>query len=409
MSLLSVPVELVYKILCGATISDLLGGSRWAKYSKRLTWCWSEKVRGLYGLPEWQPWKGDGSFPHYRWPYHIHVLTRGHSFLIDALHPAMFSIHGTYAHQFDIDGSCKSLAWSTQDNGMTIDVAIVYGRRHTMDNFLKIYRLQFDSTSDCRNSPTVLLVHFSEVLDLLQPISSSMQNSVVLVWGRACKEWPRDTQSHILLIDMTDKTCVRLVPPVEDHFQIAHASLHPQLPLVALVLTHKDRGDTLDQVGERKELSDYPRQLSHSLYEELCVSSHIVNSRHTMVRIDSNSYPHVKMVEYKCADTRWLSRFVQLNSGSILDIDLVLANKPHKGKHPALAPQLVITTWSGTLDNEQNLPADWIREPRVLVAAEALGDAIVPHYPTGVRKAFLWVVETTPIGTNVSHFTNQAG
>ncbi|KAJ6572629.1 hypothetical protein B0H10DRAFT_1671065, partial [Mycena sp. CBHHK59/15] len=50
-----------------------------------------------------------------------------------------------------------------------------------------------------------------------------------------------------------------------------------------------------------------------------------------------------------------------------LQVDLVLANRPRKGKHPALAPQLVLTTWSGTLDNEQKLPADWIREPRVLV------------------------------------------
>ncbi|KAJ7139273.1 hypothetical protein C8R44DRAFT_727369 [Mycena epipterygia] len=54
-----------------------------------------------------------------------------------------------------------------------------------------------------------------------------------------------------------------------------------------------------------------------------------------------------------------------------LQVDLVLANRPRKGKHPALAPQLVITTWSGTLDNEQNLPADWIREPRVLVGNRA--------------------------------------
>ncbi|KAJ7787287.1 hypothetical protein B0H13DRAFT_1936731 [Mycena leptocephala] len=30
---------------------------------------------------------------------------------------------------------------------------------------------------------------------------------------------------------------------------------------------------------------------------------------------------------------------------------------------------LVLTTWSGTLDNEQNLPANWLREPRVLVGS----------------------------------------
>ncbi|KAJ6582752.1 hypothetical protein B0H10DRAFT_2168247 [Mycena sp. CBHHK59/15] len=54
-----------------------------------------------------------------------------------------------------------------------------------------------------------------------------------------------------------------------------------------------------------------------------------------------------------------------------LQVDITLANRPHKGKHPALAPQLVLTTWSGTLDNEHDLPANWLREPRVLVGNHA--------------------------------------
>ncbi|KAJ7778039.1 hypothetical protein DFH07DRAFT_730956 [Mycena maculata] len=54
-----------------------------------------------------------------------------------------------------------------------------------------------------------------------------------------------------------------------------------------------------------------------------------------------------------------------------LQVDITLANRPLKGKRPALAPQLVITTWSGTLDNERNLPANWLREPRVLVGNRA--------------------------------------
>ncbi|KAJ7781921.1 hypothetical protein DFH07DRAFT_728803 [Mycena maculata] len=56
-------------------------------------------------------------------------------------------------------------------------------------------------------------------------------------------------------------------------------------------------------------------------------------------------------------------------------VDLVLANRPRKGKHPALTPQLVINTWSGTLDNELNLPADWTWEHRVLVGNHALTQA----------------------------------
>ncbi|KAJ7314190.1 hypothetical protein DFH08DRAFT_917899 [Mycena albidolilacea] len=47
-------------------------------------------------------------------------------------------------------------------------------------------------------------------------------------------------------------------------------------------------------------------------------------------------------------------------------MDRTLANRPVKGKRPALAPQLVLATWSGTLDDEQSLPADWLQEPRVL-------------------------------------------
>ncbi|KAJ6613690.1 hypothetical protein B0H10DRAFT_1805045 [Mycena sp. CBHHK59/15] len=54
-----------------------------------------------------------------------------------------------------------------------------------------------------------------------------------------------------------------------------------------------------------------------------------------------------------------------------LQVDITLANRPRKGKHPALAPQLVVTTWSRTLDNERNLPANWLREPRVLVGSRA--------------------------------------
>jgi ribonuclease HI len=54
-----------------------------------------------------------------------------------------------------------------------------------------------------------------------------------------------------------------------------------------------------------------------------------------------------------------------------LQVDVTLANRPRKGKRPALAPQLVLTTWSGTLDNEHDLTANWLQEPRVLVGNRA--------------------------------------
>ncbi|KAJ7230510.1 hypothetical protein GGX14DRAFT_344576, partial [Mycena pura] len=54
-----------------------------------------------------------------------------------------------------------------------------------------------------------------------------------------------------------------------------------------------------------------------------------------------------------------------------LQMDKVLANRPRKGKCPALPSKLVLATWSGILDDEQSLPADWLREPRVLVGKRA--------------------------------------
>jgi ribonuclease HI len=60
-----------------------------------------------------------------------------------------------------------------------------------------------------------------------------------------------------------------------------------------------------------------------------------------------------------------------------LQVDITLANRPVTGKRPAMAPQLVLATWSDTLDDEQSLPADWLREPRVLVGSRAF-----PRIPT---------------------------
>ncbi|KAJ7323926.1 hypothetical protein DFH08DRAFT_711569 [Mycena albidolilacea] len=65
-----------------------------------------------------------------------------------------------------------------------------------------------------------------------------------------------------------------------------------------------------------------------------------------------------------------------------LQVDKILANRPTKGKRPTLAPQLVLATWSDTLDNEQSLPADWLREPRVLVGSRAF-----PKTPTRRRNS----------------------
>ncbi|KAJ7226782.1 hypothetical protein GGX14DRAFT_385581 [Mycena pura] len=54
-----------------------------------------------------------------------------------------------------------------------------------------------------------------------------------------------------------------------------------------------------------------------------------------------------------------------------LQMDKVLANRPRKGKRPALPAKLVLATWSGILDDAHSLPADWLREPRVLVGSRS--------------------------------------
>lgn len=50
-----------------------------------------------------------------------------------------------------------------------------------------------------------------------------------------------------------------------------------------------------------------------------------------------------------------------------LDIDRNLTNKLKYDRRHALLPSLVLETWRGTLLDEDKLPDDWLREPRVLV------------------------------------------
>ncbi|KAJ7694680.1 hypothetical protein B0H14DRAFT_2650934 [Mycena olivaceomarginata] len=73
----------------------------------------------------------------------------------------------------------------------------------------------------------------------------------------------------------------------------------------------------------------------------------------------------------KSAYQIWLIRNNRVTLGMRLQVDKSLANRPIWGKRPALAQKLVLETWSGTLDNEDSLPANWLREPRVLVGSRA--------------------------------------
>ncbi|KAJ7738442.1 hypothetical protein B0H14DRAFT_3097448 [Mycena olivaceomarginata] len=72
-----------------------------------------------------------------------------------------------------------------------------------------------------------------------------------------------------------------------------------------------------------------------------------------------------------------------------LQVDKSLANRPIRGKRPALAQKLVLETWSGTLDNEDSLPANWLREPRVLVGSPKGKDSGV-HTWTSLSPCLPW-------------------
>ncbi|KAJ7580431.1 hypothetical protein C8J56DRAFT_795209 [Mycena floridula] len=58
---------------------------------------------------------------------------------------------------------------------------------------------------------------------------------------------------------------------------------------------------------------------------------------------------------------------------SRLEEDQMLTNAFwHQGN--ALSKDIVLETWSGTLKNQNSLPADWIRLPEVLVGIGQQGD-----------------------------------
>ncbi|KAJ7733235.1 hypothetical protein DFH07DRAFT_871011 [Mycena maculata] len=61
----------------------------------------------------------------------------------------------------------------------------------------------------------------------------------------------------------------------------------------------------------------------------------------------------------------------KFNINQRLQVDIGLENRPIKGRRPTLTSQLVLETWSGVLDDGHRLPANWLREPRVLVGNQA--------------------------------------
>lgn len=67
-----------------------------------------------------------------------------------------------------------------------------------------------------------------------------------------------------------------------------------------------------------------------------------------------------------------------------LRFDCILTNHAKYGKQNSIKPSLVLQTWRSTLMNEEKLPENWTREPRVLVGTEPQSSH-PPSQPTGRR------------------------
>ncbi|KAJ7488206.1 hypothetical protein FB451DRAFT_1025532 [Mycena latifolia] len=64
--------------------------------------------------------------------------------------------------------------------------------------------------------------------------------------------------------------------------------------------------------------------------------------------------------------------------------DRILTNHEKYGKQNSIKSSLVLQTWSSTLLNEEDLPENWIKEPRVLVGIEPKSSHPPPR-PSGRR------------------------
>ncbi|KAJ7828729.1 hypothetical protein B0H13DRAFT_1656087 [Mycena leptocephala] len=67
-----------------------------------------------------------------------------------------------------------------------------------------------------------------------------------------------------------------------------------------------------------------------------------------------------------------------------LKFDCVLTNHTKYGKQNSIKTSLVLQTWSSTLADEDKLPENWIREPKVLVGTEPPSSYPAPQ-PSGRR------------------------
>ncbi|KAJ7152435.1 hypothetical protein C8R46DRAFT_1228664 [Mycena filopes] len=280
MSFLSLPVELVSKILTGMKIADLLNATRISRYpravcmSDRLIWklapdadmlplpggqtidsvgialllCCAARagsiaqalnkptiapmriveLDGLYGLP---PWK----YCTTTWPTRCNLLPGGRTFIMGCLgggELGLYDIHGSYALQLHC-GDCKqvgAVTWESQDNGGCITLVVVWKGMDRTYNLLSVHRLTYNPASN--HPPVLTLVFKTQIPDLEGAVELSMRNSLVLVWDR-----PRNS-NEVLLIDIVSRARIRARTSAQGSgLRVVHASLHPHLPVIVAVVS----------------------------------------------------------------------------------------------------------------------------------------------------------------------------
>ncbi|KAJ7116276.1 hypothetical protein C8R43DRAFT_960941 [Mycena crocata] len=282
MSLLSIPVELLSKILTsGTAIADLLNVSRTSQYPRsvclgnRAIWrlaldsemlpmpvgtsldsiemplllCCaaravsiaealrrpmiipkeSVELKGLYDLPPWRMCL-EG------WPTRVYVLPGGHSFLIGESRLALFDMRGTYAYEFEAGDPRTPCAfvWESQNNGASTILAVVWINRASRDSSLSAYKLEYDKVSSYRNPPSISQVYSCEISQLTAPVQMDIHNSLILIW---------DKKNKMFLMDILRQQRVRLMDfecADNPSFNIIHANLDPKRPMTILVSSFED-------------------------------------------------------------------------------------------------------------------------------------------------------------------------
>ncbi|KAJ7679269.1 hypothetical protein DFH06DRAFT_1415259 [Mycena polygramma] len=284
MSLVSLPVELVARILAGMSIVDLFNVTRTSSYPRavcladRQIWrlavdsemlplpagrtldsielplllCYAaraisiakalqaptinpHKTVELAGLYEFDAWRACLQ----EVPSLCQILPGCHSFLMGGYWLGLFDIRGRYAHKFNYsDHRAACWAWESPDNGDSISLVVVWGDEQRKESRLCAYTLQYDSDSAYSTAPKISLTSVAQIPYLPPPVEICMKNSVILLWNTPSYS----SIEELLIFEMAKPKRVRVMISADAlGFQLVHATLHPHLPIVVAVVAPVDR------------------------------------------------------------------------------------------------------------------------------------------------------------------------